>query len=114
MKTARYLGSITLILGAFLLAACVSMESPKSLNERIAYGYASVAASRNTAASMLERGRITKEEGKHVQNLADQARAGLDVARTMAGKGDTQGAQKNLQLALDVLVGLETYLKGKQ
>lgn len=110
MKALRY-GYVLLLL---LVVACASMESPKSLSDRIAYGYASVAASRNTAASMLERGRITKEEGKQAQALADQARAGLDVARSMAGKGDTQGAQKNLQLALDVLVGLETYLKSRE
>jgi hypothetical protein len=41
------------------LAACAAIEAPKTFNERLAYGYASVAASRNTAASMLERQRIS-------------------------------------------------------
>jgi hypothetical protein len=96
------------------LVACTSLEAPKSFNERLAYGYASVAASRNTAASMLERGRISKVEGKQVQALADQARASLDIAKGLAGKGDTQGAEGQLQLALTVLTQLEAYLKGKQ
>jgi hypothetical protein len=109
-KLHTYLGLIALILG---LASCASIESPKSINERLAYAYGSVAASRNTAASMLERGRITKAEGKQAQTLADQARTSLDLARAMLAKGDTQGAQNNLQLALDVLIGLETFLKGK-
>lgn len=110
MQPLRYFAAILLLLGA----ACASIEAPKSFNDRLAYGYASVAASRNTAASMLERGRISKDEGRQVQALADRARTGLDLARGFAGKGDTKTAEGQLALALSVLTQLETYLKGKQ
>jgi hypothetical protein len=109
MRAIKYAYALLLL----ALVACAAIEAPKTFNERLAYGYASVAASRNTAASMLERGRISKEEGKQVQALADQARASLDIAKGLAGKGDIKGAEGQLQLALTVLTQLEAYLKGK-
>jgi ABC-type branched-subunit amino acid transport system ATPase component len=109
MRAVKYAYALLLL----ALVACAAIEAPKSFNDRLAYGYASVAASRNTAASMLERGRITKDEAKQVQALADQSRAGLDIARGMAGKGDIKGAEGQLQLALTVLTQVEAYLKGK-
>lgn len=101
-------------LALLLLAACVSMEAPKTFNDRLAYGYASVAASRNTAAAMLERGRISKSQAVQVQALADQARTGLDLARGTQAKGDTQTAQGQLELALSVLTRLEAYLNAQE
>ena len=101
-------------LAILLLAACVAMEAPKSFNDKLAYGYASVAASRNTAASLLERGRITKAQAVQVQALADQARTGLDLARGTAAKGDAKTADGQLELALSVLTRLEAYLQAQE
>lgn len=111
MKAHKY--AYALILG-LLLVACASIEAPKTFNERLAYGYASVAASRNTAASMLERGRISVEDARSAQSLADQARSALDLARGAYGKGDVSTAQGQLDLALNVLTSLETYLKARE
>jgi hypothetical protein len=109
--------AVLLLAACFILAmipGCVSLEAPKSFNERLAYGYAGVSASRSTATAMLERGRITVEEARNAQALADQSRAALDLARGAAGQGDMTTADGQLQLALTVLTSLETYLKGKQ
>ena len=97
-----------------ILPGCVSMEAPKTFSDRLAYGYASVAASRNSAAAMLERKRISKEEAGQIQSTADQARTALDLARATAGKGDVSTAQKQLDLALAVLTALEARLKEAQ
>lgn len=97
-----------------LLAACVAMEAPRSFNERLAYGYASVAASADTAASMVERGRLTKEQGKQALSLVDQATAALDLSRAAYSKGDISTAQGQLDLALTVLTRLEAFLKENQ
>ena len=117
-KRFEYLSWAALIaLGLALMVAvfgCVSMETPKTFNERLAYGYASVAASRNTAAGLLERKRITAQQGKEVQALADNARTLLDGARATMGKGDVKTAEGQLQLALDLLIALETKLKESQ
>lgn len=108
MKLApRYLLA-TLIL---LLAACVAMEGARSFDERAAYAIGAIAAARDTAASMLERGRLTKEQGREVQSLADRARAGVDLATATYDKGDISGAEGQLALALSVLTALETYLQ---
>ena len=109
MRAVKYLYAFLLL----TLVACVSMEAPRSFNERLAYGYGTLAAMRNTAASMLERGRITKEDGKKVQALADQARAALDVAQGVQDK-DIKTAEDQLQLALTVLTQLEAFLKAKE
>lgn len=97
-----------------MLAACVSLEAPKSFNDKLAYGYGSVSATRNTAAALLERKRISKDDAIQVQALADQARTGLDAARGTASSGDLATAQGQLQLALDVLTKLEAYLATKE
>ena len=111
MKLApRYLLA-TLIL---LLAACVAMEAPKTFNERLAYGYASVAAAADTASSMVERGRLTKEQGRQALSLVDQARTALDASGAFYAKGDIGTAQGQLELALSVLVQLESYLKAQE
>jgi hypothetical protein len=110
----RNMRTLVLVLSTLLLAACVSLEAPKSFNERLAYGYASVSASRATATAMLERGRISVEEARNAQALADQSRAALDIARGTYGSGDVSTAEGQLQLALTVLTSLETFLKEKQ
>lgn len=96
------------------LAACVSLEAPKSFEERLAYGYASVAASRATTTAMLERGRITVDEARNAQALADQSRTALDLARGTFKAGDISTAESQLNLALTVLTSLEAFLKEKQ
>jgi predicted negative regulator of RcsB-dependent stress response len=116
LLTPAYIMWFTGFLGmvsALVILGCQAIEAPKSFNERLAYGYASVAASRNTAASMVERGRITKDEGKKVQALADQARAALELSKGLFDKGDLRGAEGQLNLALTVLTQLEAYLKGQ-
>lgn len=110
----RNLRLFVLFLSTLLLSACVSLEAPKSFNERLAYGYASVAASRATATAMLERGRITVADARNAQALADQSRTALDIARGAFTSGDLSTAESQLNLALSVLTSLEAFLKEKQ
>lgn len=119
MRTLKFLSYAALLTlaAAFIVATlpgCVSLEAPKSFNEKLAYGYASVAASRATAASMLERKRITVEEAQKAQALANQSRTALDLAKGTYATGDVSTAQGQLDLALTVVTNLEAFLKGKQ
>ena len=102
-----YLSGILLMLAA----ACVSMEAAKGFNERLIYAYKSVEAATDTVASYVVRGRLTKDKGREAAKLIDKAVTALDLARSAQGRGDTQGAEAQLALALDVLTALETYLK---
>jgi hypothetical protein len=115
MRTARYIAQWAAILfwPLMLATSCVSMEAPKSFNDRLAYAYSSVAATRNTTAALLERKRISKADAIQIQALADQARTGLDLSRGTAASGDLATAQGQLQLALDVLTKIEAYLATK-
>lgn len=104
-------------LAVFMVAfvsACATIPAPKSLSEQIAYGYGTVAAVRQSAAGLLERGQITVSEAKVVQNQADVARQGLDQARIALTQGLTGDAQNSLTMATRVLTALESYLKAKE
>lgn len=125
MNPARALFALAL---AVILTACVSLEAAKSFKDRLAYGYETVAATRNTAAALLDRKRISKDDATQVQVVADQARGCLDLA---SGKTDPEAAllcqavaatqvtfdigapDGQLLLALDVLTKLEAYLATK-
>lgn len=111
----KFLGwtAVLLAVGAILicLPGCTTMEAPKTFNDRVAYGYASIAAARNTAAGMIERKRLTKAQAVEVQKLADNARGLLDAARATYAGGDIKTAEGQLALALDILTALETRLK---
>ena len=97
-----------------LLVGCVALQAPQSFDERLAYGYAGVAAARSTATAMLERGRLTVAEARDAQGMADTTRTALDVARGSYKAGDISTATGQLDLALKALVALEGFLKAKE
>jgi hypothetical protein len=98
-----------------LLAGCTFMglAEPKTLSERIAYGYSVNAGVRQAAAQSVTAGTLSAEDGQHVLSLTDQARAYLDAARAVQGLGDTTTAEERLQLALAVLDEAQRYLKAR-
>jgi hypothetical protein len=104
----RQLQSAFLVL---LLSACASLTAPQTFEQRLAYGYGSVTAVRQTAADLLVRDRITVAQAEYVQEKADQARQYLDLAK---GAPDPGKAQDNLQLALTILTALESTLREAQ
>lgn len=96
-----------------LLSACaqLGLAPAQSFDDKLAYSYAQVASVRQSAAVALTTGTIKKEDAIQVQALADQARAGLDAARTAQASGDTTTAMGRLQLANSVLTQLAVYLQ---
>lgn len=102
------------LLMPLLLVACVALESPKTFNEKVAYGYSWVTTSRNVAAQLLQSKRIDKDDAVQVQAFADQARSLLDVARATAAKGDPASAESKVELALSVLAQVDAFLKSRQ
>lgn len=115
LKTLSYwavlLAAVAVVLAA--IPGCTTLEAPKTFNERLAYGYVSVAAARNTTVGLLERKRISKPEAAQIQELANQSRAALDLARATYSSGDISTAQGQLDLAISVLGRLEAYLQEK-
>lgn len=80
---------------------------------RVARAYASLAAVRASAASLLDRGRIRVEDAVRVQTVADGVRAGLDAARVALRAGREGSYQVTIAQALQLLAGLEAYIQEK-
>ncbi len=107
---------VWVLLLALLVAACAQfgLEAPKSVSDRIAYANSNLTAVYNHIPSLIERGRITKEQGAKLVKEADTVRDGLDAARAALGAGDTDTAIGKLQVAQALLASLEAYLKVHQ
>jgi hypothetical protein len=101
----------------FLMAitlGCSTITKPESIKQQIAYGYANLAAARDSVAGLLTRKAITKSEAQGFQANFDTVRAGLDTASAAAGAGDLGKAEDQLRLALSLLTAVETQLKAKE
>jgi hypothetical protein len=105
---------IFLLLFTALLVGCVSMEKPTDFTDQLIYASKSIEAMTETASSMYERGRLTKEQGREALAMIDQATAALDLARASQGNGDITTAQGQLSLALTLLTQVESYLKAQE
>lgn len=93
--------------------ACANVAAPQTFKQQLAYGYAGVAAVRDTTVSLLNRKQITVEQAKAIQTQADGVRASLDSAASLAGAGDITKADEQLRLALSLLTALEAQLQAQ-
>lgn len=109
----RLHGYAIALLALVVLAGCASTPVPKSPEQSIAYAYATLATARTTAAQLVDSGRIAVEDGRRVQNLADQVRVGLDAAQTALKLGLDADAAAYLQTAQQLLVQLVTFVNTK-
>src|SRR5260221_1116296 len=95
-----------------LLEACAQfgLTPPKSFDEQVAYGYASLASVRTSAANALTTHTISLGDAQHVQVIADEARSALDAGRVAYSSDDTTTALARVQLADSILIQLANYL----
>jgi hypothetical protein len=98
-----------------LLAACqsIGVPNPETFNERLAVGYSSVTAVRQTATTLIVAGKISAGDAENIQAQCDNARVGLDVARTLKDT-DLTAANARLQAALTIVTALDSYLRARQ
>lgn len=113
MRSFKY--STLAALAIFALAACstLGVPTPKTFEERTAAAYASVAAVRDSAATLLVAGKITVEDAENVQAQADTTRAGIDIARQIHA-ADPAKAEDRLGAVIVGLQALEAYLRSRQ
>lgn len=102
---------------AFLLvflAACqpLGIPKPETFNERLAFGYSTVTTARQTALTLLQSGKISADDAQQVQGQADNARTGLDIARSLSAT-EPQAADTKLTAILTALTALDAYLKSR-
>lgn len=101
---------------ATLLVGCASLglESPQSLDQRIAYAYGTHTAVVNAAADSLRAGELKVEDANDIMSLAEEARSILDSARIALSENDPTSAEGRLLLATEVLQELQDYLRTKR
>lgn len=97
-----------------ILSACQSLPAPQSFDQGLAYGYTTNAAVRNTAADLLNSNTISVADAKVVQNLANEARAALDLASNYSKQQKPTDAKSALDLANSVLQKIQDYLASKR
>src|SRR5260221_445763 len=109
---------------AISLSGCayLGLQTADTFNQKLAYAYGQVTAARKGATSVITASCQTPgtpdcqnavADGKHVQQMADEARQGLDLAKSYAAAGNTQQANAQLQLETAALTALQAYLLSK-
>lgn len=99
-----------------LLSACQTLGVPQAdtFNKKLAAGYTTVTGIRNTADALLSAQKITPDDAQNVNDQADNARTGLDLARQMHATNPAAGDAR-LDAVVTGLAALNAYLatKGK-
>lgn len=103
-----FLAILTLLVGCSQLG----IPKPQTFNQRLAVGYTTVTAVRQTAITLLQADKITANDASNVQEQADNARAGLDLARSIHAT-NPQAAETRLDAVIVGLNALQAYLQAR-
>lgn len=103
-----------LCLSLLLAVGCqqLGLPTPETFNERWAAAIGTVTQARTTATNLLAAKKISSADAQNVQDQADMARKGLDIARDLS-KTDMSAANARLVMASTVLQALQTYLSSR-
>jgi len=116
---------VTIVLLVLVGCAALGLQTAETFNQKLAYSYGQVTAARRGATSVVNASCPTPEtftsaaclaavaDGKHIQQMADEARKGLDLAKGYAAAGNLQQANVQLQLESAALSALQAYLLSK-
>lgn len=101
-------------LAVALLVGCaqMGMPAPQTFNQKVAVGITTVTQVRQTATVLLTAGKISVDDARNVQAQADNAMAGITIARNV-GATDPAAGQTKLTAALTILQALDAYLASK-
>ena len=103
------------LIAVLLLVGCETLGIPKpeSFKEKLAFGYATVTSVRQSATTLLTAKKISADDAQHVQDQANNARTGLDVARGLE-KTDPKAADAKLTAIRTALTALQAYLVSRE
>lgn len=98
-----------------LLTACaqLGLTPAETFDQKLAYGYSTVAAVRTSSADALNAGKITVPDAQRALVVTDTARAALDAAGDANRAGDASTAIGKLTLATALLTQFQQYLQSK-
>jgi len=97
-----------------MLTACqtLGVATPQTFNERLAAGYTTVTAARDTTATLLTSGKLSASDAQNTQAQLDNARTGLDLAREIHATNPPAGDAK-LDAIVTGLTALQAYLQSR-
>lgn len=93
--------------------AFLGQPTPETFRERAAVALTTVTTVRQTALTLLQAQKITPDDATSVQGGADQARAGIEVARQIEAT-NPQAAENRLSAAITGLTALQAYLESRK
>jgi NACalpha-BTF3-like transcription factor len=106
--------TLAIALMAALLMGCAQIGvQPKTFEDHVAVSTSSITQVRKVARVLLEAGKISKADAQNVQDQADVAREGVNIALALRST-DPAAAQNKLTAAIAVLRALDAYLAAKQ
>lgn len=94
-----------------VISACATIPAPQTLSQRIAIAEGALTGFVESAATMVVTGRISKEQGKKILDIANQADVSLSLARISLKAGNPDDALGRLRIAQQLLLEIEKMLK---
>lgn len=96
-----------------VVAGCASIPTPETFNQKLAVAITTVTAVRITTTTLLQARKISADDALNVQDGANSARAGIEVARTLS-KVNLTAADGKLTAVVTTLQALQSYLTSRQ
>jgi len=93
-----------------MLAGCSIFMAPKTVNETLAFNYATIEALGNSTSASLQAGSITVDKAKNIRDVLEQAFAITKMAETAYGTGNVSDATGYLEMASALLTQVEGML----
>ena len=106
------------LLFAFALVLAVSgcaqmgLATPQTFDDRLGVAYGTVTAVRDAATTLVNADKITAADAQNVQDQANNARTGLDLAKSFRTTNPDL-AQTKMATAIQVLAALQSYLTSR-
>lgn len=113
MKSLSRLNVIVFLLALCAACAQVGLPTAETFNQKLAVGYGTVTQIRTSALQLLQAKKITADDAQNINNSADQARSGLDIARSLSAT-DLSAANNKLVMATTILTAAQAYLATRQ
>ena len=98
------------ILASLLLAlavGCTTVQGPLTFEGRIDYALAQNTAARKVCSDLVNRGRMTADEGQQCLDFTNEVRAAIDAAKAMGGAADAD----QLRAVQQALLMVESFLQ---
>lgn len=98
-----------------ILAACqtLNVPAPQTFNQKVVAAYNTLDAAAQSTATLLQAGKITKDDAQQAHDQIAQIQQAVDAAQLIHGT-DPQAGEDKLATAITALTVLQGYLARRQ